>query len=311
MKKHRCPITYEPIESSVLYSTAGLKRIDPRLKQLHELPFTREELNTEAALRVERLSIQGVQPKLSANVKVAQGQFELVDINGGYILKPQHPVFLQLPENEDLTMKLAATVGIETPVHGLIWGKDKALTYFIKRFDRKKKKEKLPVEDFTQLAQSDREHKYNYSTEKLIPIIDRYCSVPSLDKKRLFEITLFNFLIGNEDMHLKNHSIIVEEGLTRLSPSYDLLNTHIVLNSKEEIALPLNGKMRNLKRKDFIEYFAYERLKLTKQIVSESLEIFAKAIAYWDPWIENSFLSDPLKEQYRQLLQKRIAVLGL
>jgi serine/threonine-protein kinase HipA len=55
---------------------------------------------------------------------------------------------MQLPENEDLTMRLAALVGIEVPLHGVIYGKDGKLTYFIKRFDRKGQKDKLHVEDF-------------------------------------------------------------------------------------------------------------------------------------------------------------------
>jgi len=43
----------------------------------------------------------------------------LVDKGGKYILKPQHQIYTQLPENEDLTMKLAKEIGLEIPIHGL------------------------------------------------------------------------------------------------------------------------------------------------------------------------------------------------
>ena len=54
--------------------------------------------------------------------------------------------YLLLPENEDLTMRLAETCGIEIPFHGLLYCKDGSMTYFIKRFDRIGK-EKLALED--------------------------------------------------------------------------------------------------------------------------------------------------------------------
>jgi len=132
---NKCPLTYQETEDT--FSKVGLQRLDPRLTHLNSLEFTSEELRFEASQRSGKISIQGVQPKLSAVLNIKKHKFELVDINGKYIIKPQHPVFSQMPENEDLTMHLAAMTGIETPVHGLIYGKDRNLNYFIQRFDRK------------------------------------------------------------------------------------------------------------------------------------------------------------------------------
>ena len=56
-------------------------------------------------------------------------------------------------------------------------------------------------------------------------------------------------------MDVKNFSILREDEVIRLTPAYDLINSTIVMNSKEEIALPLNGKKSNLKRSDLLEYF--------------------------------------------------------
>ena len=62
----------------------------------------------------------------------------------------------------------------------------------------------------------------------LIKLIDDYCTFPAIEKVKLFRLVLFNFLIGNEDMHLKNYSVIVRDNKVELSPAYDLLNTTII-----------------------------------------------------------------------------------
>jgi serine/threonine-protein kinase HipA len=69
------------------------------------------------------MSIQGVQPKLSAVFNIKDAKFELVDKGGKYILKPQHNFYSQMPENEDMTMILAELIGLDIPFHGLIWSK--------------------------------------------------------------------------------------------------------------------------------------------------------------------------------------------
>ena len=119
---NRCPLTYEPCEG--LYSPSGLKRLSRQLTGLQPLSFTSFELRQEAAARAQKVSIQGVQPKLSARLQIKKQQFILVDKNGRYILKPQIADYVQVPENEDLTMRLAALAGIEVPLHGLLHGQD-------------------------------------------------------------------------------------------------------------------------------------------------------------------------------------------
>ncbi len=125
-------------------------------------------------------------------------------------------------------MTLAEIFGIEVPVHGLVYSKDKSKTYFIKRFDRIGHNQKLAVEDFSQLLGLDRETKYESSMEKVIWVVSTYCSFPKIEFVKLFKRTLFNFLVGNEDMHLKNFSLITRQDRVALSPAYDLLNSTIV-----------------------------------------------------------------------------------
>lgn len=305
-----CPITYEPLLPDERYSKRGLKLLSPKLTTLEDLPFSATELQNEALARADKMSIQGVQPKLSAILDSAHNTFQVVDNGGLYILKPQSALYEQAPENEDLSMRMAKRLGIEVPLHGLVYSKDDSFTYFIKRFDRKSRKQKIALEDFAQLSGHDRETKYRYSMEKLVNIIDQYTTFPAIQKAELFIRVLFNYIIGNEDMHLKNYALITRDNMTTLAPAYDFINSTIALkNPKEEIALTLNGRKNNLRRKDFIDYYAVQLLKLPPVIIDEKLEMIKQAREEWFELIARSFLKQSLKERYANLMQERLKIL--
>jgi len=301
---NRCPITYELCKSR--YSKSGLAKLSTRLTDLNELPFTAQEQRQEAASRFVKMSIQGVQPKLSAKLSIKKRSLEVVDINGTFILKPQSDIFKQVPENEDLTMKMAKSFGIEVPLTGLIYSKDRSLTYFIKRFDRYGKNKKYHVEDFAQLTGNTRETKYNWSMEKLIPVIEKYCTFPLLEKRKLFKRVLFCFFTGNEDMHLKNFSLISRENKIELSPAYDLLNSTISMNKAiEELALPLAGKKRGLKSEHFLRYYGSEKLKLTEKTIRSEIQNLINKKPDFEKLISISFLTHDMKEKYVELMAER------
>lgn len=306
-----CPITYQPCGEKK-HSDKGLKLLSRNLTRLKNLPLTQEEQLREAAIRADKMSIQGVQPKLSAKLNVKDAVFDIVDRGGEYILKPQNNFYPELPENESLTMKMAELIGIEVPLCGMIYSSDGKFTYFIKRFDRYGRNKKLSVEDFAQLAGKSRETKYDYSMEKLITLVDTFCTFPVIEKVKLFRLTIFNFLIGNEDMHLKNFSIITRENKVELSPAYDLLNTSIVVpKTQEEIALPIAGKKQNLSAKILIDYFAKERLRLNDTIISQVLNKIIAELSNLENLIKISFLSIDMKEKYLELINKRRVTLNL
>ena len=307
---NHCLITYQTC-GNARYSPNGLALLSKSLTDLEKLPFSALEQRQEAVLRAEKMSIQGVQPKLSAKLNVRKQCFELTDTGGTFILKPQHNDFAELPENEAITMRLAAVCGIEVPLAGLVRSKDGSLTYFIKRFDRLPKGLKLAVEDFTQLTGNSRDTKYRSSMEKLSDVIDQFCSFPAVEKAKLFQIVLFNFLIGNEDAHLKNFSLITKNDKVELSPAYDLVNSSIVLRGTiEELALPLDGKKRKLTKDIFLKY-GKERLKLSDKTIEKTLQNLADKQAEWQRLLSICFLSDDMKIKYIALLAKRLKVLGL
>ena len=307
----RCLITNEPWDGPGPYSPAGLRLLDRRLQSLAPLPYTREQLLEEAAARAVKMSIQGMQPKVSTVLRVTEGRMEIVDHDGRYIVKPPHLVYPELPENEALTMSLAATLGIEVPAHGLLLNSDQTHSYFIRRFDRAGWS-KQPVEDFAQLSGASRDTKYDSSTERLIEIIDRFCTFPALERMKFLDRLLCAYLTGNEDMHLKNWSLITRDDRVELSPAYDLLNSTIPHpRSREELALPLRGKKSKLRANDFWRYLAGERLVISAALLEQTRARFAEACARWPARIESSFLSPEMKTRYLTLLEDRRQQLSL
>jgi len=311
-----CPITYEPCGDN-RYAINGIKRFSRRLKTLNDFPYSAGEQRTEAALHASKMSVQGIQPKLSVRLNLKQASFEITDKGGRYLIKPQHDTYPELPENEDLSMRLAEIVGISVPLHGLIYCKDKTFSYVIKRFDREGKSGKLATEDFAQLSGMDRDTKYNFSMEKLAPILNM-CTFPAVERVRLFRRCIFNFLIGNEDMHLKNFSLITRNNKIKLSPAYDFLSTTTAflsigkqINEIEEVALSIKGKKRKLTRKIWIDYFGMDRLRLNSAVIAEELTRFSNSFDRWYELIKKSFLSETTKEIYILLVEQRRRLLKL
>lgn len=314
---NRCPVTYEEC-GAARYSAAGLRLLSPGLTQLKDFPYSAEAQRREALIRASKMSIQGVQPKLSALLSVKTGLFEIVDRGGRYIIKPQHEHFPELPENEAATLHMAGLAGIEVSVHGLIRCQDGSMSYFIRRFDRTGRGQKLATEDFAQLSGLDRETKYNSSMERVVEVIERYCTFPVIEKMKLLKRCLFNYLVGNEDMHLKNFSLITRDGKVELSPAYDFLSTtvaYMAIGKKvadiEETALPLRGRKKKLTRSLWINYFAGERMRLNARIIADGLHELRTALPGWQQLLDVCFLSDGQKCLYRDLLAQRCRLLGL
>ncbi len=313
----RCPITYEECGAN-RYSEAGLRRLSPTLQQLSDFPYSAEGQRREALIHAAKMSIQGVQPKLSVTLNVKLGQFEIVDRGGRYIIKPQHEHFPELPENEAATMQMAALAGIEVPAHGLIHCQDSSLSYFIRRFDRTGRGRKLATEDFAQLSGLDRETKYRSSMERVVEVIDQYCTFPVVEKVQLLKRCLFNYLVGNEDMHLKNFSLITRDNKVELAPAYDFLSTtvaYLAIGKKmtdiEENALPIRGRKKKLSQTVWLDYFARERLQLNDRIITDVLNELSAALPEWKKLLDICFLSDTQKQLYHALLAQRCQILSI
>lgn len=258
----------------------------------------------------QHIAVTGVQPKLSVTLKKnkGDGRLTIVGLWGEYILKPQQKEFPAMPETEDLTMHLAALFGINVCHHTLLRTTDGALVYIARRFDRIKDR-KIHAEDFCQLSEFLTENKYKGSYERSGKLILQYCTNSGLDVVRYFELLVFCYLTGNNDMHLKNFSLLHLENSIALSPAYDLLNVNLVYpKDQEETALLLNGKKKNIKLRDFealavvLDIPEKVRSNVYKRFTSQNTAVFEM--------INASFLSAPLKENYWEIWNKKQKIFG-
>ena len=219
-------------------------------KEMPRLDVTKEQLEKLASETVnEGLTIPGVQKKLSLHLSSdTDARLTIVNYPTGYILKPQTDEFKNMPEFEDLAMRMAEILGIQTVPHALI-KMNGEYAYITKRIDREiteKEIRMFAMEDFCQLSNRLTQDKYRGSYENCGKIIKRYSDTPGLDLAEMYLRVLGSFVMGNSDMHLKNFSLKETEPgnrIFRLSEAYDMLPVNVIMpEDQEQLALTINGK---------------------------------------------------------------------
>ncbi len=308
----RCFLCYEMTDDGSPYHAHCLKKLFGA-KEVPELAFSEKDLHHLALEYIkEKRGLPGVQKKLSLSlIKPSQdvnSRLTIVGYLGGhYILKPPTDEYPHMPEIEDLTMHLAQIAGIVVAPHGLIKMHDGKLAYITKRFDRKAKK-KIAVEDLCQLSLKMTEEKYRSSSENVGKVIKKYSSNPGDDALKYFELVLFSFIVGNADMHLKNFSLMTEEpNNIRFAPAYDLLATKLLISNSidpEDLALPINGKKSNLRKKDFLLFS--KSLHIPEKVANYTFSKMGNQHAKWEDMINRSFISDELKIVFKKLIIKNL-----
>ena len=278
-----------------------------------KLNYTIDEMEELAQNIVENsITVPGVQPKLSLGFikdvlqNENKGRLTVVGALGGnYILKPQNKTFPEMPENEHLTMKMAEIFGISIVPSSLIRLKSGELSYITKRIDRKENGEKIHMQDMFQITEAF--DKYRSSLEKIAKAISEYSSNTLLDILRFYEVILFSYITGNNDMHLKNFSLIRNNEDWEFSPAYDLLNVHLHLpEDKEETALTLVGKKSRLTKKDFIQLGL--KFNLSEKQISNSFKRLKKGEKKMLALIEKSFLTPKNQEEYKVMIISRLDI---
>lgn len=252
----------------------------------------------------KRIAVTGVQPKLSLTLQKEKGhnRLTIVGLWGEFILKPQHHSYPMMPETEDLTMHLAGLYRIPVCDHTLLQAGNGSMVYIARRFDRAEGK-KIHMEDLCQLSEFLTENKYKSSYEKAGKLVAQYCH-KGLDLLNYFELVLFSFLCGNNDMHLKNFSLMHQPEGVLLSPAYDLLNVNL-LNPKdeEELALTLNGKKNKIKLTDFKALA--DNLGINEKAYYNSFKRFSSKNAEVMDLIDRSFLNKKMKKGYKDIWMKK------
>ena len=165
----------------------------------------------------------------------------------------------------------------------------------------------LAMEDFCQLDLRLTRDKYHGSYERCAKIIGRYSSRIGLDLSELYLRLVFSFLTGNSDMHLKNFSLLeTDEGSGQyvLSPAYDLLPVNVIMpEDTEEVALTMNGKKRNIRRKDFLLFADVSGLG--RKPAEKMLDKLVSMRSCFATMIGESLLPEILKTNLIALLAER------
>ena len=318
-----CPSTL--VEGFQTYSPAAVKLLFDGNPVSHILPFrspnNEEAENEEYAKHVGRVSLSGVQPKAGLIIKGNQLVIPSEQERSRYILKPAPSSYALLerkdcPANEHLSMQLASQVyHIETAPNALCFFSDGEQAYITRRFDVAPDGSNYQQEDFASLAGLTKAHggsdyKYsNLSYEECAEIIGKYTTAPSVEILKFFRMVVFNYLILNDDAHLKNFSLINRgDGEYHLSPAYDLINTSLHLYEPRIFALDkglfhegmhlTDTRTVTVTRVDFEEFG--RRIGLATRLVKRELDNFATEQPLAKELINRSFLSDKLKKYYWQ-----------
>ena len=297
------------------YHEACLKAFWQENEPVTQLEYAMSDIDQLAKENIaQRLIVTGVQPKLSLGFNNEEENDKRLTIvgalNGRFILKPPFALYPEMPQIEALSMHLAKVCGVNTVPFLLIPLKDGELAYLTRRIDRTSDGNKLAMEDACQFTERLTEHKYRGSYEQIAKGIKAYGYNPLIDIIRFYEQVIISFLIGNNDMHLKNFSLIAEvPGNYSLAPAYDMVAAQLLVDDPEELALNLNGKKNRLKRADFDD--AIERSGIPKKAIQNIWKRIETGMAEWQPLINNSFLSPKKKVEFKILIAERAQQIDL
>ena len=306
--ENKCLFCYKSVEGELdFHDNCSLELFGTTTPPLIE--YSLDQMTELAKNVVERsVSVPGVQAKLSMTLvketkEKSDSRLTVVGALGGqYIFKPPSDRFPEMPENEHVTMRIAESFGIRVVPSSLIRLASGELSYITKRVDRTETGEKIHMIDMFQITEAF--DKYKSSMEKIGKALHNYSSNTLLDKVFYFELALFSFLTGNNDMHLKNFSMIESPLGWILAPAYDLLNVAIINpDDEEELALTLDGKRKKIKQEHFIHLGKGMGLnpKQIKSAFNRMIKNKPRAVE----WINKSFLSVEMKESYLNLLDNR------
>lgn len=323
----RCYSTLAPLARDG-FSPRARARLADRRRVPHELAITRADLPRLRAETMRRVSISGVQDKLSLDL--VRGRFVVVEGGGRYLLKPIPGARLpelhdDLPANEHLTMQLAEQVfGLETAANACVRLADGELAYLTRRFDRRPDGARVAQEDFCQLLERspDRDgpnYKYDGSYEELGRALRRFCPAYVVEVERLFRRIVFSYAVSNGDAHLKNFSLSQgPRGDFLLSPAYDLVATSLHLPDERRLALGLfdgdeiprgvasHGFETGADLLDLSRRFGIKEARARRfldRLAARRDDVHAL--------VERSFLSAEAKRRYRARFDDRLAALAL
>ena len=276
------------------------------------IEYSLKEMSQLALEVVQRsVSVPGVQPKLSMSLTADNKKDKRLTVvgalGGNYIFKPPSDDYPEMPANEHLTMKMAQLFNIDVVPHSLIKLASGELSYITKRIDRNEDGTKIHMINMFQVVEAF--DKYRGSMEQVGKAIHTYADNTFLDVLRFYELAVFSYLTGNNDMHLKNFSMIKTSYGWALSPAYDLFNVAIVNpQDTEELALSIAGKKKKITRSLLFDFGI--GLNLSKKQIEGVFKRFMELKEDAVDLIKTCFLSDEMTRSYIDVLKLRYDILN-
>ena len=227
---------------------------DDELTKLLETLPKRPMLVGEAGLR---LSLAGAQDKLPVLAEERDGRIRVAlpprQVPSSHILKPEIADLPGSVHNEAFCLTLAAACGLKAAKAIVHQVPSSARTFLlVERYDRHQgndgQLERLHQEDFCQALGVVPEYKYqNEGGPDLAACFEllRSATRPSAPEVlRFLDGIIFNALIGNNDAHAKNFSLLYEKQYPTLAPLYDVLCTAAYPHLTDKMAMKIGGKYR-------------------------------------------------------------------
>jgi serine/threonine-protein kinase HipA len=261
-----------------------------------------------------RFSLAGVQMKFSAAGSPDRGLTIPVEGRGGHwIVKLPSQRYPLVPENEHSMMQFARAVGIKTAETGLVATEQieglpetfrvKANSLWVRRFDRTQQNTRIHMEDFNQLYKQFPEQKYdNYSYGNMARDL---ASIGDLEAVKEFVSRLvFSAAIGNADMHLKNWTLLYEDGRTpKISPAYDFVSTIAYL---DDFTMALSvSKEKDVRKFDLelLARFAAQIPVPERQILDAAMQTAERIVNTWPQIREASVMNPEAQERVTKRMQ--------
>ncbi|CDZ56654.1 type II toxin-antitoxin system HipA family toxin [Neorhizobium galegae] len=283
-------------------------------------PPEREPLSNDQADAPNqiRFSLAGVQLKMSMLKQDERLTFPATGMNGDIIAKLPSERYAMLPELEYSSMKLAEAAGVTIPhcelvqTGSVVGIKPEMLkgdyVLAVKRLDRAADGARVHMEDFCQVMQAPKERKYTAANEETVMNLAKRFGRGTKDYLEIVRRTTVNILLGNGDAHLKNHSLIYEDGINgALSPAYDIVAT-IVYDGSNELALKFRDShdslIVGLARFQRAADLAGVPANVVKKEVTRTVE---KAADTWGKMMEDL----PLSGEHARIIMDRVKTLRL
>lgn len=323
---NRCPGTLK--EGFKTYSPACKRNLFMGRSVNHVLPFFSPGQESEDQVLFlenrKRISISGVQEKLTLFLEKNKFRLPKENESGQYILKPIPRDLLnvsQVPANEHLTMQIAEQIfDIKTAQNALIFFKDNTPAYITKRFDIREDGSRNRIEDFASLAQKTEENegkdfKYNFSYLEIADLIKKYVPAYIPQLERFYTLVLFNYLFSNGDAHLKNFSLLeTKSGDFLLAPAYDLVCTRLHIDDGD-VALNEGLYENDYKHPSYskLGFYAYDdlydfglKIGLNENRIQKILFLLSSNQEKVISMIHNSYLNIECKEKYEMFYLNKL-----